>query len=93
MHIDINHFDSDTSGEGAVSWPGGQRSKIYVLSSEPKEQKSFAGGTRSGRSVTGVTGQSFMCKTLMCLVWLLTLVLHLEGESTRAAPSGACKCQ
>ena len=43
-----------------------QGSKIYVLCSESKEHKSFSPGTRPGRPVTGVTGQSFMCYSFMC---------------------------
>ena len=37
---------SDPSGEGGVSRPGGQGSKIYALSSEPKQQKYFCPGAR-----------------------------------------------
>ena len=40
---------------GGVSRSGVQGSKIYVLSSEPKEHKSFCPGSRPGRPVTGVT--------------------------------------
>ena len=52
---------------GGVSRPGGQGSKFYVLSSEPKEHKSFCPDTRPGGPVTGATGKSFMCKSFMCL--------------------------
>ena len=38
-----------------------------MLSSEPKEHKSFCPDTRPGGLVTGVTRQSFMCKSFMCL--------------------------
>ena len=50
-----------------VSPSGDQGSKIYVLSSEPKEHKSFCPGTWPGRPVTRVTEKSFMCKHFMCL--------------------------
>ena len=46
---------------------GGQGSKFYVLSSEPKEHKSFCPDTRPGGPVTGATRKSFMCKSFMCL--------------------------
>ena len=42
-------------------------SKFYVLSSEPKEHKSFCPGTRPGGPVTGATGNNLMCKSFMCL--------------------------
>ena len=45
---------------GGVSRPGGQGSKFYVLSSEPKEHKSFCPDTRPGGPVTGETRKSFM---------------------------------
>ena len=48
---------------GGVSRPGGQGSKFYVLSSEPKEHKSFCPDTRQGGPVTGATEKSFMCKS------------------------------
>ena len=51
----------DPSGEGAVSIPGGQGSKICALSLELNRLKSFCQDTRLGRSVTWVRGQSFMC--------------------------------
>ena len=57
----------DPSGDRVVSRPGGQGAKFYVLSSEPKEHKSFCPDTRPGRPVTGATGKSFMCKNFMCL--------------------------
>ena len=41
--------------------------KFHVLSSEPKELKSFCPDTRPGGPVTGATGKSFMCKSFMCL--------------------------
>ena len=37
----INLFRQSPGGEGVVSRTGGRGSKIYVLSSEPKEHKSF----------------------------------------------------
>ena len=46
---------------GGFSRPGGRGSKIYVLSSEPKEHKSFGPDTRTGGPVTGATGQSSIC--------------------------------
>ena len=42
-------------------------SKFYVLSSEPKEHKSFCPDTRPGGPVTGATRKCFMCKSFMCL--------------------------
>ena len=51
---------------GGVSRPGGRGSKFYVLSSEPKEHKSFCPDTRPGGPVTRLTGKSFMCKSFMC---------------------------
>ena len=53
-----------------VSRSGVQRSKINVLSSEPKEHKlhkSLCPGTWPGRLVSGVTGQSVMCQSCMCV--------------------------
>ena len=55
------YFWSLTARWGAIPRSGGQGSEIYVVSSKPKENKSFYPGTRKGRPVTGVTGQSFMC--------------------------------
>ena len=52
---------------GGVSRSAAQGSKIYVLSSEPKEHTSFCPGARPGKLVTGVTGKSFMCQSFMCL--------------------------
>ena len=46
----VNLLAGDNSSEGAVSRQGGQGSKIYVLSSEPKEHKSFCLGTRPGNT-------------------------------------------
>ena len=66
-HININLFGRWPLRWPGVSRPGSQGSKIYVLSSEPKEHKSFCPDTRPGRPVTGVTGQSFMWKSFMCL--------------------------
>ena len=57
---------------GKVSRPGGQGSKFYVLSSEPKEHKYFCPESRPGRPVTGAAGKSFMCKSFMCLFCSLT---------------------
>ena len=62
---------------GGVSRPGGQGSKFYVLSSEPKEHRSFCPDTRPGGLVTGASGKCFMCKSCMCLFCsLLTLSPH-----------------
>ena len=66
-HINIILFPGDSSSDRGVSRPGGQGSNVYVLSSEPKEHKSFAMGTRPGGPVTGATGQSFMCSSFLCL--------------------------
>ena len=70
-HININLLSGDCPVGGGVSRSGGQGSKTYLLSSEPKEHKSFCPGTRPGRPVTGVTGQTFMCKSFMCLFCFL----------------------
>ena len=51
---------------GSPDWEA-MGSKFYVLSSEPKEHKSFCPDTRPGGPVTGATGKSFMCKSFMCL--------------------------
>ena len=60
-----------------VSRPGGQGSKFYVLSSEPKEHKSFCPDTRPGGPVTRATGKSFMCKSFMCLFCSLIIGTRL----------------
>ena len=72
-HINIIFLAGDPSGDRGVSRPGGQGSKFYVLSSEPKEHKSFCPDTRPGGPVTGATGKSFMCKSFMCLFCSLVL--------------------
>ena len=78
-HININIFVAgDPSGDRGVSRPGGQGSKFYVLSSEPKEHKSFCTDTRPGRPVTGVTSQSFMCQSFMCLFCSLDSLLDQQ---------------
>ena len=60
-HTNINVWAGDRLAGRGVSQSGVQGSKIHVLSSEPKEHKSFCAGARPGRLVAGVTGQSFMC--------------------------------
>ena len=45
----------DPSGEGGVSRPGGQGSKIYVLSSKPKEHNQD-----DGQGGLGLRGVAFM---------------------------------
>ena len=51
-HININFL----AGDRGVSRLGGQGSKFYVLSSEPKEHNFFCPDTRPGGPVTGATG-------------------------------------
>ena len=63
-----------------VSRSGVLGSKTYVLSPKPKEHKSFCPGTRPWRPVTGVTRQSFMCKSLMCL--FCSLIENLDGGNS-----------
>ena len=75
MHININILDGDPSGDRGVSRPGGQGSKFYVLSSEPKEHKSFCPDTRPGGPVTGATRKCFMCKSFTCLFCSLEVVV------------------
>ena len=53
-------------------------SKFYVLSSEPKEHKSFCPDTRPGGPVTGATGKNLMCKSFMCLFCSLFLGIRRE---------------
>ena len=50
--------------EGGVYRPGGQRSNVYVLCVERKENKHFRPGIRPGGSVTGVTEKLLMCQIL-----------------------------
>ena len=45
----INLLAGEISGEGAISRPGGEGSKIHVLSSEPEEHKCFCPATRPVR--------------------------------------------
>ena len=54
-HVNINLFGRWTVRWGGFSRSGIQGSKIYVLSLEPKEHKSFRPGARPGRPVTRVT--------------------------------------
>ena len=73
----------DPSGDRGVSRPGVQGSKFYVLSSEPKEHKSFCPDTRPGGPVTGATGKSFMCKSFMCLFCALLTVKKVLTETIK----------
>ena len=77
----------DPSGDRGVSRPGGQGSKFYVLSSEPKEHKSFGPDTRPGEPVTEVTGQSFMCQSFMCLFCSLDVSVVVSFASQKRLPS------
>ena len=57
----------DPSSAEGVSRAGGQGSKIYALSLEPKEHECICPGTQPGRQVTKVTGQSFMCSSFVSM--------------------------
>ena len=58
---------------GGVSRSGVQGSKIYVLSSETKEHKSFCPGARAGRPVMGVTGKSLSYVLKLYVPFLLPI--------------------
>ena len=67
-HININLFGQWPSAGRDFSRSGVPGSKIiYVISSEPKEHKSFRPGIWLGSPVTRVTEQSLMCQSFMCL--------------------------
>ena len=87
-HININLFGRWPLRWPGISRPGDQGSKFYVLYSEPKEHKSFSPDTRPGGPVTEATGQSFMCKSFMCLFCsLVSSNTCCTGDFGRFPPS------
>ena len=66
-HININLFWPVTRpGDRGVSRPGGQGSKFYVLSSEPKEHKSFFSGYPTGRTGDRGDRKKFYVQKVLC---------------------------
>ena len=80
-------------GGGGVSRSGVQESKIYELSSEPKEHKSFCPGTRPGRPVSGVT-QNHERKKHPKKICIKNFGGTLAGGSRRGLrrPNSLCRC-